>query len=225
MTVSAHPEPSTRPPQPMTTERPRPDEELRRYVTDRVVDLQQRFLREESAARASLARLRRAVASRPGSAPEVWAETLLGLPAGLAGHGSDPSQHESAAHAALCLYALHQQSQPVAMHRDGQSLGAALRRLVTSGVGVGEDAVRRRFQALGTASSLPEALHHLRGLVTQLRGAAVPLDHGLLAHDLRRLQDPRHGGGVRLRWGRDFYRARPQTEPTAPTTPSTTGEQ
>ncbi len=58
---------------------------------------------------------------------------------------------------------------------------------------------------------------HARGLVTQFRAAPIPLDYGQFAVDLLDWQDPTRRTGVRLRWGRDYYRAEHATE-----NPSTT---
>ncbi len=200
------------------------DDALESFVVTRVLALQRSYLAGESGGVGSLARLRRAVTSSPGADPQVWGDVLDGMPVELLGRGDEPSPHERAAHAAITVYAVHQQSQGQPMHRAGRSLGAAVR---TLGQGhASEEAVRRRFQALGTASSWAETLHHLRGLITQLRGAGIALDHGRLARDLRRLQQPGTADRVRLVWGRDYYRtprdgAADAEAPTASNDPST----
>ena len=106
---------------------------------------------------------------------------------------------------ALTLYALHQQGAQRPMHTDGQRLGMAIRRLA------GNDAdrlkaVQRRFNAFATARSMPECLHHLRGLIQLLRSEDIPLDYVELAGDLYEFQTPDGAARVRLRWGQDFYR-------------------
>jgi len=185
---------------------------LRDFVTQRVGALQHGYLRGESGATASLAILRRALGTEPGADPLVWQYTL-GLPDVLAGRGDDPSPAERAVHYAITLFALHQQSQSVGMQRRGQSMGSAARQL---GKAIGnEEAVHRRFMALGTASSLAGASTHARGLVGQFRASKIPLDYGVLAVDFYKLQDPRLADGVRLSWGRDYYRV-PRTERNTP---------
>ncbi len=179
--------------------------ELNDFVAERVRGLQAAYLRGESGATASLARLRRAISDEPGTNPVVWRETL-GLPEQFVGRGDKPSRAERAAHYALTLYATHQQSQGKSMHRGGYSLGRAARQLGKDG-SASEQAVLRRFQALGTATSLAEAATHARGLVTQFRGAGIPLDYGKLAAEFVQFQDPRQIGSVRLNWGRDYYRS------------------
>ncbi len=208
------------------------DAALESFVATRVLALQRAYLAGESGGVGALARLRRAVTSAPGADPQVWGDVLAGMPDELLGRGDDPSPYERAAHAAITGYAVHQQSQSQSMHRAGRSLGAAIRAL---GQGhASEEAVRRRFQALGTASSWAETLHHLRGLLTQLRGAGIALDHGRLARDLRRLQQTRTADGVRLAWGRDYYRTArdgagtpdgPAADEPTPSTENPTGDQ
>jgi CRISPR system Cascade subunit CasB len=178
-------------------------------VNAKVNSLQAAYLNDSATATASLAKLRRAVNAGPGTDPSVWFETLDGVPAALLGRGDAPSPYETAIHASVTLHAIHQQSQRVRMHQLGYPVGRAIRLLakrISGGVSGNDSPVMRRFRALATASSLAETTRHLRGLVTQLRGEAIPLDYGLLARDLRRLQHPGTAPGVRLQWGRDYHR-------------------
>lgn len=206
---------------------PRPRSDLAEFVIAKVVGIQRAYVGPgngkraapslESAATATLARLRRAVSREPGSDSTVWDVAFDGMPSSLVGRTDQPSRGERAVHAALTLYAVHQQSQSEPMHRAGYSIGRSARELADR---TGADAaVLRRFQMLGTASSLAEALHHLRGLVTQFRSERVPLDYGRLADDLYWLQEPSVTDRIRLAWGRDYYRVRP-----AATTPAQSTE-
>lgn len=191
-------------PEVQTSEAKGPYGALDDFVAKRVGALQAQYLRGVSGATASLARLRRAVGNEPGANPVVWQETF-GLPEQFVGRGDTPSDAERAVHYSVTLFATHQQSQGQPMHRGGYGLGRTTRQLVRSGVS--EQAVLRRFQALGTAASLVEAATHARGLVTQFRSAGIPLDYGQLAVDFVRFQNPRQVASVRLTWGRDYYRA------------------
>ena len=117
----------------------------------------------------------------------------------------DSTWAEWAVSGALTLYALHQQGAQRSMQADGQRLGMAIRKLA------GNDtdrlkAVQRRFNAFATARSMPECLHHLRGLIQLLRSEDIPLDYVELAGDLYEFQTPDGAARVRLRWGQDFYR-------------------
>lgn len=170
--------------------------------------------REHSPATATLARLRRGVGKEPGDLPELWEITFDGLPNPAGEPDRDPERTvdspllrlERAVYTALTLYAVHQQSKSARMHQaGGNGLGAAVRLLAWR---TNENAVRRRFEALGTADSLAEAVNHARGLITQLRGEEIPLDYGRLADDLQRLQDRRYAPAVRRRWGRDYFQLR-----------------
>lgn len=177
---------------------------LEEFVWLKVEPLQTRYLAGSSAAAASLARLRRAVGSEPGADPLVWEETLEGFPRSLWGSDTKPSLEERAAHAAIALYAVHQQSKSnQRMHKRGVNIGRAAALL---GIAIhGDDAVLRRFHALGTASSLDEAVNHARGLISQFRSESIALDYGRFAADLARIQDPRYSDAVRLNWGRHYY--------------------
>jgi len=214
---TAPPSPDTSPPPTLSR-----DELLEQHVIDKVAVLQQGYLAGRSGAMASLARLRRAVNATPGSDPSIWHDTLEDIPSALLGHSDAPSLYEMSVHATLTLYAVHQQSRRESMHRRGYPMGRSVRLLakrITKDDLRSDHPVMRRFHALGTATSLPETLHHLRGIITQLRSENIPLDYGRLAVDLRRLQDPRLAGGVRLQWSRDYHRQNRATRPETPTTP------
>lgn len=174
-----------------------------------ITRLQDEYLRGSPSARGELARLRRGLGKPAGSVPEIWELTVGAVPDRLRGDRDEPNRAEQAAHAALTLYALNQQSLTVPAHVPGVSFGAAVRGLARSG-GPSADAVARRFMAVATAESIGEVLAHMRGLVTQLkRVEPLPrrgMDYARLADDLNALLTPGHANGVRLAWGRDFYR-------------------
>lgn len=172
-------------------------------VDARLRELQEGVLQNRSASVALLARLRHAAGKPVGAVPEVWEITLADefVPPGS---GDTATTAETASHIAMTLYAVHQQSASDRMHRRGYGLGWSVRYLRRAD---GEtDPVRRRFQALGTADTLSELVHHARGLVQQLRAAKIPLDYGLLADQLARWHRQGGAAAVRLQWGRDFYR-------------------
>ncbi len=179
----------------------------------RLDHLQAAYLQGSPHARADLARLRRALGKPAGSIPEVWEFTVGAVPESLRWDRDEPSRAEQAAHAALTLFAMHQQSMPVPAHIHGVSLGRAVGQLATGGE-QSADAVTRRFMAVATATSMDEALIHIRGLVAQLRSARRGFDYARLADDLVGLLNPERAEKVRLAWGRDFYRTRPASTDT-----------
>lgn len=190
------------------------------HVARTVGSLQARLLRDppHPAAVSTLARLRRVIGQDPGF--DYTLEDYLYVPDELVRTRPTESatDQEYAVHDAVSLYALHQQSRQKRMHVDGRGLGQAVAELAQASGG--PDGVRRRFAALGTASTYPESIHHLRGLVTMLRGHEIALDYGVLAEDLCTLRRPGGRGRVQAIWGREFFRGRPQ----ATTDPDTTEE-
>lgn len=185
-------------------------------VATRIVRLQKRYLDGMSSGVADLAALRRAGNQPPGADPRTWELTLAEVSPSARDDGATPA--ETAAHAAMTLYALHQQSRSQPMHRRGVGLGRAVRELGRATNA--EVAVRRRFEALGTAATFAELMHHARGLVRQLRSAGVALDYGLLTQDLLAWQDPAKASAVRLRWGRDYHRVRMENADLSEATPT-----
>lgn len=178
------------------------------YVGKAASRLQREYRKNLGSAVAELAILRRGVHQEPGEDVRVTAITLGDLYSDAARLPDEPQPAERAAHAALTLFAIHQQShRDRSMHRKKYGLGRSLR-LLGKHVGEnGRNAVRHRFTTLATADSLEETLHHARGLIQQLRAAGIPLDYAQFARDLYWLQE---AGGERVRrtWGLDFYRVR-----------------
>ncbi|MCK9929611.1 type I-E CRISPR-associated protein Cse2/CasB [Frankia sp. Mgl5] len=162
---------------------------------------------------ADLAALRRGAGRDPGTVPQMWRYyTTLNQE----GWGTPGLRAE---HAALVLFAMHQQSQTRLMHAAGVGLGAAVRCLRESDK-FSSDAVDRRFEAAATATSLSEASYHLRGLVRQLRGLPQPLDYTRLYWDLLSWQNPDRIGQVRRRWGSQYFPGRDRKTETAVSTTS-----
>lgn len=187
---------------------PSPTNELENWVRAKVIVLQRGYHDDRSSAVSELAQLRRS--ARDGDlAPEIW-EFLDDLPSSCVGRGDAPSRFERAAATAIGLYAIHQQGQRVQpMHQHGVALGQGLRKL-NSGVEL-DQALGRRFKVLLSADDYDEVVHHLRGLIQQLRPHGIALDYGLLAGDLSNFQVPQRRDSIRRKWARNFY-TRPQTE-------------
>lgn len=180
---------------------------LAEVVAQRASTLQDEYHADKSAAVRDLAILRRGVSQRPGADARLVGLTMAGIHPDPTGLSDDPTDAERAAYAALTLFALHQQSQRTkSMHRKDYSFGRSARLLGRRSNA--QDAVRRRFTAVATATTTDELLHHARGLVQQLRAHEIPLDYGRFARDLYFLQQPSAADRVRLAWGRDFYRVR-----------------
>jgi CRISPR system Cascade subunit CasB len=169
---------------------------------------------QESGGKVALANLRRGIGKAPGELPELWPLTLEGLPKDLQSRNGEPTWGEWAAHAALTLYALHQQGEQTRCASGADiSLGKALHRLCQKADNPEQKqkAVKRRFDAAATAESFGELTHHLRGLVQLLKQETEPLDYPRLAGEMYQFFLPETQESsdawnrVRLRWGQDFY--------------------
>ncbi|WP_432157533.1 type I-E CRISPR-associated protein Cse2/CasB [Streptomyces sp. bgisy153] len=191
---------------------------------------QEGYLTDRPQAVAALARLRRGAGREAGETPDLWNlidTDPLHTPAGRTRPLSETElvRAENALHAALTLWAFHQQSRPAPMHRRHSrerpaGLGAAVRRLMPAD-GVDEP-VRKRLVRAGTAPDLPALTQRLRDLVALLRREDIPLDYALLAGQFYLWQWPDGPADVRRRWGRSFHEQwRPQAAPDENTTPHT----
>jgi len=178
------------------------------HVARTVANLQARAVRDVPIPEAigALARLRRGIGRTPGF--DYTLEKYVGVPDALVGPRPDddsvPADREYAAHDAVTLYALHQQSQRKPMHVNGRGLGYAMADLVKASGS--PEGVRRRFAALGTAANYSETIFHLRSLVTMLREQQIALDYGRLAENLNALRRPGGRADVQAIWGREYFR-------------------
>jgi CRISPR system Cascade subunit CasB len=173
--------------------------------------------KDTSATTALLAKLRKNIVQAPGGDSDLWAITISGVPGEP--HGDKATREEWAVHIAVTLFALHQQGKSNPSHVAGLGLGHAVSRLEwligrpEEGVGP----VRHRFNAVVTSQDITELRHHLRGMVSQLRSADIPLDYGMLADDLFAFQNPNRADDIRRRWARQFYQLDPNTNPSKTT--------
>lgn len=194
-------------------------ERLDRAVGNRVNRLQREFLTEELPhARGELAQLRQAVDEPPGISPLVWQLVLEALPEQFIGTRDEPTAGEWAAHLALTLYAVHQRGNQNPMHQIDNSLGRAAGRLIRTRQAQSQS-VKKRYDAVLTATNFTSRRYHLRSLVGLLSAEAIPVDYGRLALDLYQFQKPGGKDTVNRVWGRDFYRAftyKPVDEPIEP---------
>lgn len=179
-------------------------------VANTVNRLQAQYLGErgeqqKSAARGTLAVLRRAAGQPIDHDPLSLQRTLLVLDPALEeaalGRGDDPSRDEYAAFHALSLFALHMQSARSPMHQRDRSFGSACGRLTSQRQSA---SLKPRFDAILLARSSRTRLAHTRSLITLLRSEKIGFDYARFAQDLRALENPRTQAGVLLRWGRDF---------------------
>ena len=184
------------------------------FVHGRICSIQNDYLSASGKPRGArkLATLRHALLMPMGSNADAWPLEFEGLPAELVGRGAEPSWAETAVHAALTLYAVHQQgkTKPMYVPGDEHSFGAALRQLVRSDKGrysnLEEGEMPRRFRAFITADSMEETLHYARQLIQQLRAAEIPVNYARFAAQLYTLQSPYTADKVRLAWGREYSR-------------------
>ncbi len=168
---------------------------------------------------AALAHLRGARTREPGSVPAIWALTMDGAPG--TPRGDEPTAEERAIHVAMTTFATHQQSRREPMHRSGgPTLGAAVGQLERRRPhhDQGLSPVRRRFNAVVTATSFDEVTHHLRALVSLLRAESIPLDYARFADDLVQLQRRARADTVLRRWARELYRHEPAMDDDPVTT-------
>ncbi|MDB1087698.1 type I-E CRISPR-associated protein Cse2/CasB [Streptomyces sp. ACA25] len=195
------------------------------FVEEQILPLQRAYLSDLSSGVATLAQLRRGAGKPVEEVPELWGLTSdARLYSQAPAHHEGPWPPETAAHIALTLYALHQQShRDVRMHVPGRELGNAVRRLMPPGDL--DEPLRKRFVQAGSATNIDVLTSRLRAIVTLLRRAAIPLDYGLLADQLLLAQQPGGMSRVRRAWGRSFHayqaKAAEGTEPSG--TPASGG--
>ncbi|MGW0876766.1 type I-E CRISPR-associated protein Cse2/CasB [Streptomyces sp. NPDC002740] len=153
--------------------------------------------------REDLAVLRRGLGRPVGTVLEMFRFYTCPVDEFAACRGEASSEQE-AEHVALALYGLHQQNQERPMHRDGVSLGRAMRALRRH-YRTSDERVDFHFQQAASATSTSALQGRLRGLVSQLRDVNQPLDYDRLLVDLNDWNRPDARSRVRRRWGLEYY--------------------
>lgn len=203
-----------------------PSDLISEHVRRRVTRLQAGYVSPAGPSSESvrtLALLRRSLGAAGSADPRMWALVLEGLPVELMGPRrgelTAPSKSETAVLTALTTYAVHQQSQRVAMHVNGAGLGDATREVARQRArqdapGGLDDATVQRMHRVSMAQTQELRAQALRALVTLMRSGqpAVPLDYGRLAADLYWLQHPVYAPRVHLAWGRQLHTAPPRAQ-------------
>lgn len=165
------------------------------------------------AAGAELAALRSGIGREAGTVAAMWAFHRTRMEFAWRDKGT-LTRDLAAEHAALTLFARHQQTHVVRrMHIAGNSPGTAAGLLAKKAATDGEGksattALERRFGVLLTSADADELVMHLRSLVPLLNQAGVGLDYDLLRDALRAWDDPRRpdaAASFRQNWDRDFH--------------------
>lgn len=161
--------------------------------------------KESSAAKGLLAVLRRSVYADHGTIPELWEVTAV--PEELQPHVLDdaPTRAEASIHAALCLYARHEQGKSVCMHNKDVPFAMAVYKLAHPTKDKEVAGVRARLNAAATAVSFQEFVRHIASLVSMMRGAGIGFNYGELTRDLYEFHCLEGRDVVRLRWARSYH--------------------
>ena len=175
-------------------------------VGKRIAELE--HLTDQSSQKALLAELRRGVGRQPGEIPQLWGVLFRNVPEDMMSRTGEPTAAEWAIYTALTLYALHQQGrdpEQKSMNCPGQGIGCAVAMLVKN---EDEDLnrVRNRFNRFALSVDMPQAVTHLRGIISMLKANGIGLDYAKLAEELYNAQFYESAKRVRLKWGQDFYR-------------------
>jgi CRISPR system Cascade subunit CasB len=148
-----------------------------------------------------LAALRRGIGRKAGDVPEMWRYYRS-----IVSEVSPNSPRLTAEHAALSLFATHQQSQRRRMHEKGTGLGTAVRKLSSADAKFSAEAIDRRMHQAATATGTAELVSHLRGLVSLLRTISQPLDYTRLRREIEVWHHAASRARVRAQWGSEYFR-------------------
>lgn len=181
--------------------------DIAKFVKRKLMSLQSNP--NEAAVRAILAKMRRGVGEQPGAIPELWDMLFTDLPESLEGRGSKPSRAEWAIFTALTLFSLHQQGkrnlESEFMFQEKNTFGRAVAQLISRNSD-DKEAIIKRFNVAVSTTDLTGFSWYLRSLIKLCKREDIPMDYAALAKDLYDYQNPDRIDGVRLKWGRDFYR-------------------
>lgn len=171
---------------------------------------------ETSSGKAVLANLRNSIGKPLSESISIWPLMFENLPEEFLSQGASLSKKEIAVLTTLQFYALYRQGKkaPVSQRTEEQETKEAR----PSNMGYSLNALRagdhttamdRRFNALVTAATYDELIHHLRQMTNLLKAKSsgeVEIDFGKLAQDLYGFLMGRDES-IRLNWARAYYRS------------------
>lgn len=180
-----------------------------RSVTNRIVYMLDQTL-ETSSSKATLANLRNSIGKPLSQSVDIWPLLFENLPEEFLSEGQSESKKEIAILTTLQLYALYRQGKKAPAHESAQEKAYKNIGLSLSALRRGDNTVAmdRRFNALITAATYDELIHHLRQMIKLLKSKTsgeVDIDFGRLAQDLYGFLIGRDES-MRLIWARTYYR-------------------
>lgn len=160
-----------------------------------------------SAVRATLANLRNSIGRPMSKSLDVWRIMYEYLPEEFLSKTEKMTPHEKSILNTLQLYAIHRQGNTENVNigkneASWKNIGYSLSILRTDDNQVAMD---RRFNAMITASSYDEFVHHLRHMLKLLKKyPSAKIDYPRLAEDLYRFLIG-NKESVRINWARSYY--------------------
>ena len=91
------------------------------------------------------------------------------------------------------------------MFQEKNTFGRAVAQLISCNSDA-KEAIIKRFNVAVSAADLTGFSWYLRNIIQLCKREDIPMDYAALAKDLYDYQNPDRIDGVRLKWGRDFYR-------------------
>ncbi len=171
---------------------------------------------ETSSGKAALANLRNSIGKPLSESISIWSLMFENLPEEFLSQGASLSKKEIAILTALQLYALYRQGkkapvsqgakEPETKEARPNNMGYSLNALRA---GDQTTAMDRRFNALVTAATYDELIHHLRQMTNLLKAKSsgeAEINFGKLAQDLYGFLIGRDES-IRLNWARAYYRS------------------
>lgn len=196
-------------------------ETFRDAVAAHAAQLQARSAAGDQSATRTIALLRRAAGTPPGSIPDILDDTVGLIPGHLAGKGPTATAYEHAAHAAMTLFGMHRQGATRNAHKVGAHPADAISTLAyrrSSRPGVESPGVRAAFNRALTGGTPARTVRELIPLVRMMQQEGIPVDYGALADDLSGLFTPARRNGVRLMWARRYSATKRRNTPTPTST-------
>jgi CRISPR system Cascade subunit CasB len=182
-------------------------------VTNRMVHKLDQSL-ETSSGKAILANLRNSIGRPLSQSVAIWPFMFENLPKEFLSRGQSASKKEIAILTTLQLYAMYRQGKQAPARENGQEKGSKNIGYSLSALRVGDStaAIDRRFNALITATTYDELIHHLRQMLKLLKSkmsSETNIDFGRLAQDLYKFLVGKDEN-IRLSWARAYYRIYPK---------------
>ena len=181
--------------------------EIRDYVAKTIGRLS--YLNAAGCASGDFAALRDGAGKTPNESTKAMLLALKDIPEEFMDTDGVPTKEQWAIFTAITLFALHQQGHSKSVHRFGQTMGKAFRKMYRDRTATkADEAFSVKLCALSRTRNIKLFATKLKSIINWMSETVPSIDYAALAVDIYEWQIPKARNNVFMRWATDFNRSK-----------------